>query len=206
MPALRVRGSYLKEGVMKRRLAWSIGIGVFLFATATWVSAASMDDIAGTWGVYSKSKGKVSKVGSDHSQGLGTIMYIPESESDGTFDYYDPSRSLHYTGDFVLSPDGKMLTMGLNANGRDNFEDMMIAWLSEAALWADLDLRNIDFVFDESGIVLKPVKISKKTNGPTIGKVSAKGIVYADVYEYGDFIYRGAEKFSFKGTIKVLGR
>jgi hypothetical protein len=204
--ALTVRSDPPKEGAMKRSLALSVGIATFLLAMATWVSAATMDDIAGTWGVYSKSTGKVSKVGSDRSEGLGWVEFIAGPESTGAFDYHDPSRGYNYTGDFVLSPDGKTLTMQFDAVGRSTFENMMRDWLSDAALWKDLDLRNIDFVCDENGIVLKPVKISKKTNGPTKGTVTAKGIVYADVYESGEFIFRGAEKFSFKGTITVLGK
>ena len=71
---------------MKRRLAWSVGIATILFATATWVSAASMDDIAGTWGVYTKAKGKVSKLGADNSEGLGAIQFKKDS--------YEPNTGL----------------------------------------------------------------------------------------------------------------
>jgi len=203
MPALRVRGSCLKEGVMKRRLAWSIGIGVFLFATATWVSAATMAGVVGDWVVYSKAKGSVSKLGSDHSDGPARITFDAPLESNtGSFTYNDPGGYI-YTGDFTLAPDGKSLTMEFDADGLDEFERMMADWLQIAATEKDLFLEKILFVYDEKGPLIGSVKTSKKTNGPTKGTVTAKGVVYADIWDRGTYIGYGSAKFSYKSTTKA---
>jgi hypothetical protein len=205
--ALRVRGSCPKEGAMNRRLTWCVGIAGIILATATWVSAASMDDIAGTWGVYTKAKGRVSKLGSDHSEGFGAIKFDkgPPGPNTGSFAYKDPGYvGYTYTGNFTLSTDGKKLTMQLDDNGRQEFEDMMADWLHRGALGEGISLDRINFVYDKNGILMSTVKTSKKTNGPTKGTVSAKGIVYADVYQNGVLIGLASGKFSFKSTTKFL--
>jgi hypothetical protein len=190
---------------MKRKLAWSVGIAVFLFATATWVSAANMDDIAGTWGVYSKAKGKVSKLGTDYSEGFGAMHFMKGNpgSNNGLFDYYDPQGYV-YTGAFALSPDGKKLTMQLDNNGRLEFEDMMADWLRRGAAEDGVFLDDIEFVYDEKGLLMSTVKTSKKTNGPIKGTVSAKGIVYAVADQGNNVRIPVSGKFSFKSTTKFL--
>jgi hypothetical protein len=186
---------------MKRRSAWSIGIVGILFATATLVSAANMDDIVGTWGVFSKATAKVSKLGTDHSEGYGAIEF-----TDSGFFAYDDPGGYTYTGTFTLSADGKMLTMQLDDAGRQEFEGMLTDWLQRAAGGKGLSLKNIDFQYDAKGIFVSPVKTSKKTKGPTKGKVSAKGIVYADVWQGTVYIGPESGKFSFTSTTQFLSK
>jgi hypothetical protein len=188
-----------REDDMKRRTVWAIGVVAILFGVATLVSAAGLDDIVGTWTVYSKSKAKVSKLGSDASEGEGAIQF-----SDiGIFAYDDPA-GYRYTGTFTLSPDGKTLTMNLDAAGRLEFEKMMKDWLVRAAEWEGLILSDIRFEYDAKGLFVGPVKISKKTKGPTKGKVSAKGTVSAIVQEPGEDPGRQSTKFSFTDTTQFL--
>jgi hypothetical protein len=188
---------------MKRRLVWSVGIAMIFLAMATWVSAATMDGIVGDWVVYSKAKGSVSKLGSDHSDGPGRISFeaLPGSNS-GSFTYHDPGGYM-YTGDFSLSPDGKKLTMEFDEAGLDEFEAMMADWLQIAAAEKGLSLTGISFAYDQKGILIGSVKTSKKTNGPTKGTVSAKGIVYAHVWDRGTYIGYVPAKYSFKSTSKA---
>jgi hypothetical protein len=187
---------------MKRSLAWSIGVAAILFATATWVSAATIYDIARPWTVYAKAKGKVTKLGTDRSEGPGEITFTPGSDPyTGSFAYEDVERHI-FTGPVILSPDGKKLTMKLDGPGLAEFEDMMAAWLQRAASWElCLKIETIRFEYDEKGIVMSPVKISKKTNSPTKGTVSAKGIVSADVCNSNVTV---SGKFSFKSTIEFI--
>jgi hypothetical protein len=208
--ALRVLGSCLKEGVMKRSLVWSVGLAMSLLAMATWVSAASMDDIAGTWGVYTKAKGSVRKLGTNHSEGLGAIQFRKDSYEQyvGFFTYNErgghDAGGYTYTGYFDLTPDGKKLTLEFDDDGLLEFEAMMADWLQRAAAGKWLVLDNITFVYDEKGIVMSTVKTSKKTNGPTKGTVSAKGVVWAHVWDRGTYIGYIPGKFSFKSTTKFL--
>ena len=128
---------------MKRRLVWSVGIAVFLFATATWVSAATMGGVVGDWVVYSKAKGKVSKLGSDHSEGPARITFeAPQGSNTGTFTYHDPGGYI-YTGEFTLTADGKSLTMEFDPAGLNEFESMMAHWLQIGATEKNLHLENI---------------------------------------------------------------
>ena len=188
---------------MKRRLVWSVGIAVFLFATATWVSAATMGGVVGDWVVYSKAKGKVSKLGSDHSEGPARITFeAPPGSNTGTFTYHDPGGYI-YTGEFTLAPDGKSLTMEFDPAGLNEFESMMAHWLQIGATEKNLRLENIRFVYDQEGILIGSVKTSKKTNGPTKGTVSAKGVVWADVWDRGTYIGDIPAKFSYKSTTKA---
>lgn len=201
--ALRVRSDCSKEDAMKRRFACAVGIAVFLLIGATWVSAATMDGVVGDWVVYSKANGKVSKLGSDQSEGPARISFrAPQGSNTGTFTYNDPGGYI-YTGDFVLSPDGKSLTMEFDAEGLDEFEAMMAHWLQTGASEKRLLLQNILFVYDEEGILIGSVKTSKKTNGPTKGTVSAKGVVWADVWDRGTYIGYIPGKFSYKSTTKA---
>ncbi len=96
--------------------------------------------------------------------------------------------------------------MQLDAAGRKELEDMLTDWLQRAAGAKGLYLKNIDFQYDANGIFLSPVKISKKTRGPTKGKVSAKGIVYADVWEGTVYIGPESGKFSFTSTTQFLSK
>jgi len=190
---------------MKRSLALSVGIATFLLAMATWVSAATMDDIAGTWGVYSKAKGKVSKLGGENSEGFGAMRFergAPGSNT-GSFDYFDPEGYI-YTGYFTLSQNGKQLTMELDNNGRQEFEEMMRTWLQRSASGEGLILENIYFDYDEKGILMSTLKTSEKKKGPIKGTVSAKGIVYADLDEGNNVVIPVSGKFSFKSTTKFL--
>ena len=184
---------------MKRGLTCSISVAVLLIATATWVSAATMYDIDRSWGVYSKAKGKVSKLGSDHSEGVGSVTITANSPSSGSFHYID-ARGYDYTGSVTLSPDGKKLAMQLNGPGRTEFENMMADWIEDAALWEGLCLDVTEFIYDKQDIVISPVKISKKTNAPIKGNVSAKGTVWAELCTGG--LISG--NFSFKSTITFL--
>jgi hypothetical protein len=192
---------------MKRRSAWSVGVVAILLAAATWAYAASMNDIAGTWGVYSKAAGKVSGLGADHSEGFGAIEFTayPPGSNAGLFSYHDPG-GYTYTGNFTLAGDGKVLTMQFDPNGRQEFEDMMRDWLQRSAAELGVSFRNITFAYDLNGILLSPVKTSKKTNGPVKGKVSAKGIVHADIYQGNIYIGSDSGKLSFKSTTKFLSK
>jgi len=188
---------------MKRRLTWYVGIAGIILATATWVSAATMEDIVNNnepWFVYSNTTAKVSKLGTDRSEGLGSVEFTADGPFSGTFSYSDHTDH-DYTGNFVLSPNGKKLTMELDEEGRIEFYTMMAEWLYDAAWYYEgIELENIWFFPDKKGVVLSPVKISQKTNSPTKGKVSAKGTVSADVVGYGTIW----GKYSFKSTIKFF--
>ncbi len=189
---------------MRRKSIWSIGyLALFCFITTS-AAAASIEDITGTWDVYSKTKAKVNGLGSDSSEGNGEIVISagdPGANS-GSFVFHDPDGIHSYTGIFILSPDGKKLEMSLDAPGRQEFEAMLTEWLQGAALGKGLTLENIVFSFDSKGISISPVKISKKTNTPTNAKVSSKGIVSADVWEGLDFIGNKSRKFSFTSKLK----
>lgn len=185
---------------MKKISVWSIGIVAILFSLVTVASAVDMGDIVGTWLVYSKATGRVSRLGSDLSEGYGAITF----NNDGSFSYTD-HQGYVFTGDFNLSLDGKVITIQLDNHGYQEFEIMMEDWLYVSAAGDGIILENINFVHDTNGIVIKPVRTSNRTNGPTRATVTAKGIVYADVYDaYHNFLGYGAARFSFRSNIKVL--
>ena len=192
---------------MKKTLVWTIGVMAVLFAMATLTSAATIDDIVGTWGATFKTNFKVAKLGADHSEGVGSIVLTASvpGPNTGTFILNDPA-GYTYNGSFVLSSDGKAVTMTLDDASRTEFITMLTNWLQRAATDKGLTVQNIVISFDEKGITLKPVKTSKKTNGLTKGVVSAKGTVNADVWDGADPVGNVTKKFSYKTTIKALNR
>jgi hypothetical protein len=188
---------------MKKTLVWTIGVMAVLFAMATLTSAATIDDILGTWGATFKTNFKVAKLGADHSEGAGTIVLTASAPgpNTGTFIFNDPA-GYTYTGPFVLSADGKAVTMTFDDASRNVFVTMMNDRIQRAAMDKGLTVQNIVISFDEKGITLSPVKTSKKTNGLTKGVVSAKGTVNADVWDGADPVGNVTKKFSYKTTVK----
>ena len=187
---------------MMRKGALCTGVVAILFSMVVSASAATMEDIVGEWGVLYQTNAKVSKVGSDISTGGGIITFtagVPGSNS-GTFGFEDLTQGYFYTGTFVLSPDGKKLTMSLDAGGVNELFQMMTNWLMDVPL--DVTLQDPEFT-TESGVVINPVKTSKKTNGPTKGVVSAKGTVSAYVVEEGIV---ETSNFSYKTTVTFLSK
>ncbi len=67
-------------------------------------------------------------------------------------------------------------------------------------------LDDIEFVLDENGILMSLSRPPRKQTAPIKGTVSAKGIVYAVADEATTSVFLSAGKFSFKSTIKFLGK
>jgi hypothetical protein len=149
---------------------------IFIFALVpTWILAATMNNLAGSWDVQVSEKFTVQKLGKDTGDSTGTVNFIEIDNLNGTFSHDNDENGYIYTGTCSLDNKGRKLSLSLDSNGLAEIKDMLESWIIDWVEWEGAEVTNVSFDFQK--VTYTKATISRKTNAPNKATMKVKGKV-----------------------------
>lgn len=182
----------------------SVAVLILLFSLIpTWILAATMNDLEGSWDVEVSEKFTVKKLGKDTDNTTGTVEFSMIDDLSGTFIHDNDTNDYIYNGNCSLDSKGKKLIVSLDGDGIEELKAMLEEWIVDWAGYEGLGVADVQFNFQK--VTYKPAKISKKTNAPNKATMTVKGTLTANVTDD-----KGTDNvtvnFTYIATIKFLQR